>query len=162
MAEIAYGSIRETQAVVLERDVGLIDLGATSQGAHFVRSRFCALKAAFVVDGDICALVCQRHGNGTSDAAATSCDECYPVRYPAHAASSQIRQPYTSPQMPVYEFACNACGAPVSVFVRSISSPVNGECARCGWKDLRRLVSKFAFTAAASAATSMHSTSSAT
>ena len=48
--------------------------------------------------------------------------------------------------MPVYEFACNACGAPVSVFVRSISSPVNGECARCGSKDLRRLVSKFAFT----------------
>ena len=53
---------------------------------------------------------------------------------------------YTSSTMPVYEFACNACSAPVSVFVRSISSPVSGECARCGSKDLRRLVSKFAFT----------------
>jgi putative FmdB family regulatory protein len=48
--------------------------------------------------------------------------------------------------MPVYEFACNACGAPLSVFVRSMSSSVSGECARCGSKDLRRLVSKFAFT----------------
>jgi putative FmdB family regulatory protein len=46
--------------------------------------------------------------------------------------------------MPVYEFACNACGAAVSVFVRSMSSPVNGACERCGSQDLRRLVSKFA------------------
>lgn len=48
--------------------------------------------------------------------------------------------------MPVYEFACNACGTLASVFVRSISSPVNAACERCGSKDLRRLVSKFAFT----------------
>ncbi len=47
--------------------------------------------------------------------------------------------------MPVYEFACNACGAAVSVFVRSMSSPVNGACEKCGSKDLRRLVSKFAY-----------------
>jgi putative FmdB family regulatory protein len=46
--------------------------------------------------------------------------------------------------MPVYEFACNDCGAPISVFVRSMSSPVNGKCERCGSSDLRRLVSKFA------------------
>jgi putative FmdB family regulatory protein len=46
--------------------------------------------------------------------------------------------------MPVYEFACNACNAPVSVFVRSISSPVSGKCERCGSTDLRRLVSRFA------------------
>ena len=46
--------------------------------------------------------------------------------------------------MPVYEFACNACGAPVSIFVRSVSSPVNGACERCGSRDLRRLVSRFA------------------
>jgi putative FmdB family regulatory protein len=46
--------------------------------------------------------------------------------------------------MPVYEFACNACGAPVSIFVRSISSPVDGACERCGSRDLRRLVSRFA------------------
>jgi putative FmdB family regulatory protein len=48
--------------------------------------------------------------------------------------------------MPVYEFACNACGAAVSVFVRSMSSTVNGACEKCGSKDLRRLVSKFAYT----------------
>jgi putative FmdB family regulatory protein len=48
--------------------------------------------------------------------------------------------------MPVYEFACNACGANVSVFVRSMSSPVSSACERCGSQDLRRLVSKFAFT----------------
>src|SRR5712692_10301020 len=46
--------------------------------------------------------------------------------------------------MPVYEFACNACGAPVSIFVRSISSEVNGACERCGSKDLRRLISRVA------------------
>ena len=46
--------------------------------------------------------------------------------------------------MPVYEFACNACGAPVSVFVRSISAEVNATCGRCGSPDLRRLVSRFA------------------
>jgi putative FmdB family regulatory protein len=46
--------------------------------------------------------------------------------------------------VPVYEFACNACGAAVSVFVRSVSSPVNGKCERCGGTDLRRLVSRFA------------------
>ena len=46
--------------------------------------------------------------------------------------------------MPVYEFACNACGATVSVFVRSISATVAGKCDRCGSADLRRLVSRFA------------------
>jgi putative FmdB family regulatory protein len=46
--------------------------------------------------------------------------------------------------MPVYEFVCNACGANVSVFTRSISSPVAGKCERCGSTDLRRLISRFA------------------
>jgi putative FmdB family regulatory protein len=46
--------------------------------------------------------------------------------------------------MPVYEFTCNSCHAPVSVFVRSMSSPVNGKCDRCGSTDLRRLISRFA------------------
>lgn len=48
--------------------------------------------------------------------------------------------------MPVYEFACNACDAAVSIFVRSMNSPVSGTCERCGSNDLRRLMSKFAFT----------------
>lgn len=46
--------------------------------------------------------------------------------------------------MPVYEFACNACGAAVSVFVRSMSSPVSGKCERCGSADLSRVISRFA------------------
>ena len=50
--------------------------------------------------------------------------------------------------MPVYEFSCNACGAAVSVFVRSMSSPVSGSCGRCGSTDLRRLVSRFAVISA--------------
>jgi putative FmdB family regulatory protein len=50
--------------------------------------------------------------------------------------------------MPVYEFNCNACGARISVFVRSMSSPVRGKCERCGSPDLRRLVSRFAVISA--------------
>jgi putative FmdB family regulatory protein len=46
--------------------------------------------------------------------------------------------------MPVYEFACNACGAPVSLFVRSMSTAASGTCTRCGSSDLRRVVSRFA------------------
>ncbi len=46
--------------------------------------------------------------------------------------------------MPIYEFDCNGCGARVSVFVRSMSSPVNGKCDRCGGSDLRRVISRFA------------------
>ncbi|MGE0056667.1 MAG: zinc ribbon domain-containing protein [Dehalococcoidia bacterium] len=46
--------------------------------------------------------------------------------------------------MPVYEFSCNNCNAPLSVFVRSVNSPVNAVCERCGSGDVRRLVSKFA------------------
>jgi putative FmdB family regulatory protein len=46
--------------------------------------------------------------------------------------------------MPIYEFACNACSNRVSIFVRSMSSPVSGKCERCGSDDLRRLISKVA------------------
>lgn len=46
--------------------------------------------------------------------------------------------------MPLYEFACNACGAQVSVFVRSINADVAASCQHCGGADLRRLISRFA------------------
>jgi putative FmdB family regulatory protein len=46
--------------------------------------------------------------------------------------------------MPVYEFACNACGDSTSVFVRSMSAGVTAKCERCGSSDLRRLLSRFA------------------
>jgi putative FmdB family regulatory protein len=44
--------------------------------------------------------------------------------------------------MPIYEFSCNNCKSLVSVFVRSMSSPVNGKCESCGSTDLTRLVSQ--------------------
>lgn len=44
----------------------------------------------------------------------------------------------------MYEYVCNACGSPLSVFVRTVNSPVKAVCERCGSSDLRRLVSKFA------------------
>jgi len=44
--------------------------------------------------------------------------------------------------MPIYEFACNSCQARVSIFVRSMSSPVAAKCDRCGGEDLRRLISR--------------------
>ena len=44
--------------------------------------------------------------------------------------------------MPIYEFSCNNCKSLVSVFVRSMSSPVNGKCESCGSTDLTRLISQ--------------------
>src|SRR5687767_5481323 len=46
--------------------------------------------------------------------------------------------------MPVYEFRCDACGASLSLFVRSMTSEVNGACDRCGSPDLQRIFSRFA------------------
>jgi putative FmdB family regulatory protein len=46
--------------------------------------------------------------------------------------------------MPIYEFSCNSCQNRVSIFVRSMNSPVSGKCDRCGSEDLRRLVSRVA------------------
>ena len=44
--------------------------------------------------------------------------------------------------MPIYEFSCNACKSPVSVFVRSMNSELNPKCDKCGSTDLTRLVSQ--------------------
>lgn len=46
--------------------------------------------------------------------------------------------------VPVYEFVCNGCRAPFSVFVRSVSSAVEPRCERCGSGDVRRLISRVA------------------
>ena len=46
--------------------------------------------------------------------------------------------------MPIYEFRCQACRRRVSVFQRSIGTPLNATCSHCGSADLRRLVSRFA------------------
>ena len=45
--------------------------------------------------------------------------------------------------MPIYEFNCNDCGATVSIFVRTVNSPVGAVCQSCGGTDLRRLISSF-------------------
>ena len=44
--------------------------------------------------------------------------------------------------MPIYEFVCNACKSPVSVFVRSMSSELNPTCDKCGSTDLARQISQ--------------------
>jgi putative FmdB family regulatory protein len=46
--------------------------------------------------------------------------------------------------MPIYEYRCNACGARLSRFVRTIGADASGSCERCGSADLRRLVSRVA------------------
>jgi len=45
--------------------------------------------------------------------------------------------------MPIYEFRCNACQRKTSIFVKSVSSPVNAACASCGSKDMQRLIGSF-------------------
>ncbi|MDY6908241.1 MAG: zinc ribbon domain-containing protein [Chloroflexota bacterium] len=47
--------------------------------------------------------------------------------------------------MPVYEFRCQGCGRKVSLFVRSISSPLSPQCPQCGGTELERLISGFAY-----------------
>jgi putative FmdB family regulatory protein len=46
--------------------------------------------------------------------------------------------------MPIYEFTCDACNAPFSLFVRSINSEIDPKCEKCGSKDLTRAISGFA------------------
>ena len=46
--------------------------------------------------------------------------------------------------MPIYEYTCDACKAPISVFVRSINSELNPKCDKCGSTELTRAVSSFA------------------
>lgn len=47
--------------------------------------------------------------------------------------------------MPIYEYKCKKCGRLSSVFVRSVSSPVEARCKSCGSEEMERAVSKFAY-----------------
>ena len=47
--------------------------------------------------------------------------------------------------MPIYEYKCRQCGRLTSVFVRSVSSPVDASCKACGSSELERAVSAFAY-----------------
>ncbi len=46
--------------------------------------------------------------------------------------------------MPIYEYRCNSCRRPFSLFVRSLSAEPDLRCPRCGASDARRLISRFA------------------
>lgn len=45
--------------------------------------------------------------------------------------------------MPIYEFRCRECHRTTSIFVKSISTPVEAACASCGSRDLDRLIGRF-------------------
>jgi putative FmdB family regulatory protein len=47
--------------------------------------------------------------------------------------------------MPIYEYKCRNCGRLTSVFVRSVSAPVDATCKACGSGELERAVSAFAY-----------------
>ncbi len=46
--------------------------------------------------------------------------------------------------MPIYEYRCHGCGRKSSIFVRSISSPVEPLCSHCGSREMSRLFSRVA------------------
>jgi len=45
--------------------------------------------------------------------------------------------------MPIYEFQCSKCKQRISVFVRTVSSPVDAACPACGNTELTKLVTSF-------------------
>ncbi|MFA5316681.1 MAG: zinc ribbon domain-containing protein [Dehalococcoidales bacterium] len=47
--------------------------------------------------------------------------------------------------MPIYEFYCPECGNEVSILSKSVRDSFTGQCPTCGGKDLRRLVTSFAY-----------------
>ncbi|MBI2863953.1 MAG: hypothetical protein HYX94_05265 [Chloroflexi bacterium] len=47
--------------------------------------------------------------------------------------------------MPIYEYRCGCCSRKVSIFVRSVASPLSPNCTFCGSRDLKRLVSAVAY-----------------
>ena len=46
--------------------------------------------------------------------------------------------------MPIYEYRCRDCSKLNSIFVRTVSSPVDPTCSRCGGKALERAPTRFA------------------
>jgi putative FmdB family regulatory protein len=44
--------------------------------------------------------------------------------------------------MPIYEYRCQACSKPSSVFVRSMSTAVKAKCEHCGSVRMSRLMSR--------------------
>jgi putative FmdB family regulatory protein len=48
--------------------------------------------------------------------------------------------------VPVYEYTCNTCNRKFSVLVRVVATTESLACPICGSTDLRKLMSRFAFT----------------
>ncbi len=46
--------------------------------------------------------------------------------------------------MPIYEYACTHCGRISNFFVRNIAAHAPPSCPHCGYKEMRRTVSRFA------------------
>lgn len=46
--------------------------------------------------------------------------------------------------MPIYEYRCESCHRPFSLFVRGFSFPVEPRCAACGSQEVTRQISRFA------------------
>ena len=59
--------------------------------------------------------------------------------------------------MPIYEFQCQACQSRTSVFVRTVTSPVNAECDSCGSKEMVRLITRLGVAKSVSDVHAAHS-----
>lgn len=47
--------------------------------------------------------------------------------------------------MPIYEFTCSECSALTTIFIRTVGSPYEARCSRCGSTHLTRLVPAVAY-----------------
>ncbi|MBI4320970.1 MAG: zinc ribbon domain-containing protein [Chloroflexi bacterium] len=45
--------------------------------------------------------------------------------------------------MPIYEYRCNNCNQFFSIFLHGFNAPESLSCTKCGYTDLRKLVSRF-------------------
>ncbi len=45
--------------------------------------------------------------------------------------------------MPIYDYQCSKCNRKTSIFVRTVSSPVDTTCPECGNQNLVRLITSF-------------------
>jgi putative FmdB family regulatory protein len=52
---------------------------------------------------------------------------------------------YTFIAMPIYEYRCDDCGTPSSLFFRSMGAATEPQCPECGSRRMSRLVSKVAY-----------------
>ena len=59
--------------------------------------------------------------------------------------------------MPIYDYKCDTCKRSTSIFVRTVSSPVDTTCPECGSQKLTRLISSFGITKSVSDVHTAHS-----